>query len=112
MKSSNALPRQASMIPRALLLVLAVLPGVAEAQESEQVRSIQDIFAPVGAPAEILNYTAILVLLICLGIFVVVGGLLFYAAGRYGRRPGDYVSDPPQVYGSTEIELGWTVPPK
>ncbi|HEY2122470.1 MAG TPA: cytochrome c oxidase subunit II [Chthoniobacterales bacterium] len=109
MRSSNALPRQASIIPRAV--VLAVLPGVAEAQESEQVRSVQDIFAPVGAPAEIINNTQILVLLICLGIFVVVGGLLLYAVVRYRHRPGDDQSEPPQVYGSTAIELAWTVPP-
>jgi cytochrome c oxidase subunit II len=93
------------------MLLLVILPSVVEAQESEQVRSIQDIFAPVGAPAELLDKTATLVLLICVVIFLVVGGLLFYAVVRYRRRPGDDLSEPPQVYGSTAIELAWTVPP-
>ena len=47
---------------------------------------MQNIFAPVGAPAELLHQTAVLVLLICLGIFLVVGGLLFYAVVRYRRK--------------------------
>jgi cytochrome c oxidase subunit II len=29
----------------------------------------------------------------------------------YRRRPGDATSEPPQVYGSTQIELAWTVVP-
>jgi cytochrome c oxidase subunit II len=111
MKSADRQRRTNLQFHRALVLFLVALPGVAAAQEAEQVRSIQDIFEPVGAPAEILHQTALLVLLICLGIFVVVGGLLFYAVVRYRRRPGDDLSEPPQVYGSTAIELAWTVPP-
>ena len=82
------------------------------AQTSDQVRSVQNIFEPIGAPAESLHRTSILVLLICLGIFVIVGGLLFYAVVRYRRRTtDDDETEPPQVYGSTAIELAWTVPP-
>src|SRR5580693_138287 len=112
MTSSKGLKRNYSMFRRALLLFTAGLPGTVGAQSADQVRSVQNIFAPVGAPAELINQTAILVLLICLGIFLVVGGLLFYAVVRYRQKPNDDDStEPPQVYGSTAIELAWTVPP-
>ena len=111
MKSTNRQRRATLRFHRAFVLFLAALPGVVAAQDAQQVRSVQDIFEPVGAPAETLQQAALLVLLICLGIFVAVGGLLFYAVVRYRRRPGDDLSEPPQVYGSTAIELAWTVPP-
>jgi cytochrome c oxidase subunit II len=111
MNRSTGSPRNTSKFHRALLLLAATLPVIAEAQDSEQVRSIQNIFAPVGAPAETLNQTATLVLLICLVIFLVVGGLLAYSVIRFRHKPGDDPSEPPQVYGSTAIELAWTVPP-
>src|ERR1700736_2503995 len=112
MTSSKALTRTYFIFWRAFLLFTAALPGTLCAQGSDEVRSVQNIFAPVGPPAEILKQTAVLVLLICLGIFVVVGGLLFYAVVRYRRRSSDDdLTEPPQVYGSTAIELAWTVPP-
>jgi cytochrome c oxidase subunit II len=111
MNSSTRSPRITSAFHRVFFLAVATLPGIVAAQETEQIRPIQNIFAPVGAPAEILNKTALLVLLICLGIFVVVGGLLLYSVIRFRHKPGDETSEPPQVYGSTAIELAWTVPP-
>src|SRR6202140_3430012 len=112
MTSSKGPIRKNCMFRRAFLLLAAALPGTVGAQIADQVRSVQNIFAPVGPPAELINQTAVLVLLICLGIFVVVGGLLFYAVVRYRRRTtDDDTTEPPQVYGSTAIELAWTVPP-
>jgi cytochrome c oxidase subunit II len=100
------------MLWRAFFLLTTALPGTTSAQTSDQVRSFQNIFEPIGAPAETLHRTNVLVLLICLGIFVVVGGLLLYAVLRYRQRPtDDDTTEPPQVYGSTAIELAWTVPP-
>ena len=94
------------------MLLTAALPGTVGAQSDEQIRSVQNIFTPVGVPAQLLHQTAVLVLLICLGIFVVVGGLLLYAVVRYRQKgPEDDTTEPPQVYGSTAIELAWTVPP-
>jgi cytochrome c oxidase subunit 2 len=112
MTSSKGLKRNYSRFGRAFLLTTAALPGTVGAQSADQVRSVQNIFAPVGAPAQLIHQTSVLVLLICLGIFVVVGGLLFYAVVRYRRRTDDDdTTEPPQVYGSTAIELAWTVPP-
>jgi cytochrome c oxidase subunit II len=112
MTSSKGLKQNNCMFRRAFLLLAAALPGTVGAQTADEVRSVQNIFAPVGPPAELLNQTAILVLLICLGIFVAVGGLLLYAVVRYRQKPtDDDTTEPPQVYGSTAIELAWTVPP-
>jgi cytochrome c oxidase subunit II len=52
-----------------------------------------------------------LVLAVTLGIFLVVAGLLLYALIRYRHRPGDSDLEPPQIYGSNQIELSWTVIP-
>src|SRR5436190_450807 len=54
---------------------------------------------------------AVLVLLITLGIFVVVGGLLAFCVVRFRRRVDDDGSEPAQVYGSNRIEFAWTVVP-
>jgi cytochrome c oxidase subunit 2 len=72
---------------------------------------VSSIFAPVSAPADASLRAAMLVLVITAGIFVVVGGLLAYCVVAFRRRPDDDGSEPPQVYGSDQIELAWTVIP-
>lgn len=72
---------------------------------------VSSIFAPVSAPADASLRAAILVLTLSAAIFAVVGGLLAYAVVAFRRRPGDDGSEPPQVYGSDQIELAWTVIP-
>lgn len=69
------------------------------------------ILAPAGAPADAILTLALLVLALAAGIFLVVGGLLAYCIVRYRRRPGDDDREPPQVYGSNQVELAWTVVP-
>ena len=69
------------------------------------------MFAPASTPAFAIRELSFLVLAIVTGIFVVVAGLTVYAIIRYRRRPGDDGREPPQVYGSTQIELAWTVVP-
>ena len=102
---------------RGLLMAVAALPGTLCAQPSleepsQRFRAIQNIFDPLSKPAELINDTARLTLLICLVIFIIVGGLLLYAVIRYRRRgPEDDTAEPSQVYGSTAIELAWTIPP-
>src|SRR5207245_523843 len=65
----------------------------------------------VSTPAFAIRDLSFLVLAIVTFIFVVVAGVTVYAILRYRRRPGDDGRDPPQVYGSTQIELAWTVVP-
>ena len=40
-----------------------------------------------------------------------VFGLIVYALVRYRRRPDDDGGEPAQVYGSTQVEIAWTVTP-
>ena len=40
-----------------------------------------------------------------------VAGLLTYAIIKYRAKAADWQSEPPQIYGSTQIELAWTVIP-
>src|SRR5205823_8001410 len=72
-------------------------------------RVTPSIFAPVSTPAFAIRELSFLVLAIVTFIFIVVAGLTVYAIIRYRRRPGDDGREPPQVYGSTQIELAWTV---
>jgi cytochrome c oxidase subunit 2 len=69
------------------------------------------MFAPVSTPAFAIRELSVLVFVIVTVIFIVVAGLTVYAIVRYRRRPGDDDREPPQVYGSTQIELAWTVVP-
>jgi cytochrome c oxidase subunit II len=69
------------------------------------------IFAPVSTPAFAIRDLSFLVLAIVTCIFIVVAGVTVYAIIRCRYRPGDDGRDPPQVYGSTQIELAWTVVP-
>lgn len=69
------------------------------------------IFAPASTPADSIFGLSIFALSITGGIFIVVGGLLAYAVIRYRERPGDDTSEPPQIYGSMQVELAWTVIP-
>ena len=54
-----------------------------------------------------------LVLSVTGAIFLVVGGLLTYVLLRYRHRASDAnaMQEPPQIYGSNQIELSWTVIP-
>jgi cytochrome c oxidase subunit II len=51
------------------------------------------------------------VLAICAVIFLIMFGLLVYSLIRFRHRPGDEASEPPQIYGSNQIEMAWTVLP-
>ncbi len=71
------------------------------------------IFSPAATPAHSIFSVAMLVLCIALGIFLVVAGLLLHAILRYRFRPDapDAAQEPPQIYGSAQIEVSWTVIP-
>ncbi|HEX9199432.1 MAG TPA: cytochrome c oxidase subunit II [Acidobacteriaceae bacterium] len=86
-------------------LAIQVTPGSTSGSTS--------IFAPLGTPAHSIFGLSMLVLSITLAIFLIVGGLLLYALLRYRHRPTDAnaAQEPPQIYGSNQIELSWTVIP-
>jgi cytochrome c oxidase subunit II len=72
---------------------------------------ITNILKPLSQPAQEIKEGSLLVIAICTTIFVIVAGLLAYTIIRYRHRPGDDGSEPPQIYGSNQIELAWTVLP-
>jgi cytochrome c oxidase subunit II len=72
---------------------------------------VTNIFRPHSTPGESIYQMSLLTLAICGGIFLVVSGLLVYIIIRFRNRPNDEQSEPPQIYGSNQIELAWTVFP-
>ncbi len=70
-----------------------------------------NIFKPMSTPADSIFRLSLLVLAITGLIFAIVFGLLVYSVAKYRRRGGDDGREPPQVYGSNQLELAWTVIP-
>jgi cytochrome c oxidase subunit 2 len=70
-----------------------------------------NIFAPASTPAKSIADLSIFVLVITGIIFVVVFALLFYSVVKFRGRAIDAGREPAQVYGSTQIELAWTIIP-
>src|SRR2546426_12516521 len=81
--------------------------GTAGRHDAPAAMSPTSIFAPVSTPADSIFELSMFVLAVTAGIFVVVFGLLVYAVVRFRRRRDDDGSEPPQVYGSYEVELAW-----
>src|SRR5712672_3768632 len=73
--------------------------------------SVPSIFDPRSTPAESIYHLSHFVLAITGLIFLVVFTLLTYAVIKFRRSPADNKRDPAQVYGSTQIELAWTIIP-
>jgi cytochrome c oxidase subunit 2 len=72
---------------------------------------VPSIFQPRSTPAESIYHLSLFVLAITALIFLVVFGLLTYAVVKFRRTADEDKSEPAQVYGSTQIELAWTVIP-
>jgi cytochrome c oxidase subunit 2 len=70
-----------------------------------------DIFAPASTPAKSIFELSLFVLSAAAAIFLVVFGLLVYAVLRFRKRANDDGREPAQVYGSTQVELAWTIIP-
>ncbi len=70
-----------------------------------------NIFSPVSTPAQSIFGLSIFVLWTMVAIFVVVFSLLVYAAVRFRSKHRYEASEPAQIYGSTQVELAWTVIP-
>lgn len=73
--------------------------------------SVPSIFSPSSTPAHAIYHLSLFVLAICGVIFGVVCSLLAYSVVKFRRRPGDDGREPPQIYGSNQVELAWTVIP-
>jgi cytochrome c oxidase subunit 2 len=70
-----------------------------------------NIFAPVSTPAQSIFELSRFVLMVTGAIFAVVFSLLAYAVVKFRNRTASGGREPAQVYGSTQVELAWTVIP-
>jgi cytochrome c oxidase subunit 2 len=96
------------------LRALAALGGSAAAAFAEPTRSPlspTNIFAPISTPAQSIFDLSRFVLMVTAAIFVVVFSLLAYAVAKFRKRRASDGREPAQVYGSTQLELAWTVIP-
>jgi cytochrome c oxidase subunit II len=92
-----------------LLFWSAVTAWASEPKSSSS--SGTNIFAPASTPAKSIADLSIFVLVITGIIFVVVFGLLVYSVVKFRGRAIGANREPAQVYGSTQIELAWTIVP-
>src|SRR5271169_2752731 len=76
-----------------------------------QASPVPDIFRPASTPAESIHHLSLFVLIITALIFVVVFSLLLYSVRKFRHRAPEDGREPPQVYGSNQMELAWTVVP-
>ncbi len=95
---------------RAIPVLLACMGTACSYAQSGSPFINTNIFEPISTPARDVNSLSLFVLLITGGIFLGMSALLIYALVRYRSRPGETM-EPPQVFGSTQVELAWTIIP-
>jgi cytochrome c oxidase subunit 2 len=113
-KQMSILQLESSTVRRVVQTMLLLFWSGIAAWASEPKRSSQpgtNIFAPASTPAKSIADLSVFVLVITGIIFVVVFALLVYAIVKFRRRAVDAGREPAQVYGSTQIELAWTIIP-
>ncbi|MEC8858323.1 MAG: cytochrome c oxidase subunit II [Chloroflexota bacterium] len=86
-----------AMLAAVLLLLLACSTGK------------QSTWDPVGPVAERQLLLFNVLLWVMVAVFILVEGILLYAAVRYRRRPGQEL--PNQTHGNTRLEIAWTIVP-
>jgi cytochrome c oxidase subunit 2 len=92
-------------------LLLCCLAAAAAAQPAGSPVSSTNIFAPASTPAKTSFGLSIFVLAVTVVIFAVVAALLVYSVVKFRGNAANADREPAQVYGSTQIELAWTVIP-
>ncbi len=94
----------------AVCRVIAALVAFASSAAVAHASLPASIFAPHSTPAHQEHQLALFVLGISALIFLGVSILLTYAIVKFRARPNDD-TEPPQVFGSLQIELSWTIIP-
>jgi cytochrome c oxidase subunit 2 len=95
---------------RAQILLCLCCSAAAFADPAAQL-SPTNIFAPASTPAKSIFGLSLFVLAVTGAIFLVVFTLLLYSVVKFRRKRNDDGREPPQVYGSNQVELAWTVIP-
>jgi cytochrome c oxidase subunit 2 len=102
------------VIRRALEMFAFLFLSIAAAAAAEPATSpfsSTNIFAPASTPARTIFGLSLFVLSVTGLIFFVVFTLLVYSVVKFRGKAGDGGREPAQVYGSTQIEMAWTVIP-
>jgi cytochrome c oxidase subunit II len=95
---------------RAIPVLLGCMGAACSYAQNDSSFINTNIFEPVSTPAREVHSLSLFVLLITGGILLGMYALLAYALVRYRSRPGE-TTEPPQVFGSTQVELAWTIIP-
>ena len=93
------------------LFLFLLMASAAAAAPAAPSTGLENIFAPESSPAKSIFDLSLFVLAITAVIFVVVCTLLVYSVVKFRSRAADADREPAQVYGSTQIEMAWTVIP-
>jgi cytochrome c oxidase subunit II len=100
-----------SRVAGVLALLVGVLLAAGLCAASPHRNPVPSIFEPHSTPAESILHLSHFVLGIAGLIFLVVFSLLSYVVVKFRNRVADSKREPAQVYGSTQIELAWTIIP-
>ncbi len=98
-------------IVRICAVVLLSVARAAATEPAVPAMSPTNIFAPVSTPAKSIFGLSVFVLAVTAAIFVVVFALLVYTVVKFRKKATDDGREPPQVYGSNQVEIAWTVVP-
>jgi cytochrome c oxidase subunit 2 len=100
-----------SRVTGVALLLAGVLLAAGLCTATPQSNPVPSIFDSHSTPADSIRHLSFFVLSVTGLIFLVVFSLLTYAVVKFRSRAADTDREPAQVYGSTEIELAWTIIP-
>jgi len=98
-------------IRKVVLSTFLLVACVAAGETTKFLNSPTNIFASESTPAKSIAHLSYFVLAITGIIFAVVCTLLVYSVVKFRGRVADAGREPAQVYGSTQIELAWTIIP-
>lgn len=98
-------------ITRGFVLICLVTASAGATEPGNSSLTPTNIFNPASTPAKSILDLSIFVLVITGIIFFVVFTLLLYSVLKFRRKGENADREPAQVYGSTQIELAWTIVP-
>ena len=101
----------AARVTGILVILTGVLLAAGMCTASPHDNSVPNIFKSESTPADWVLHLSAFVLSVTGFIFVTVFTLIVYCVVKFRRRKGDDGHEPPQVYGSNQMELAWTVIP-
>src|SRR6202790_3358886 len=104
-------PAIISRVTGVVLILAGVLLAAGLCTATPQDNSVTSIFDSHSTPADSIRHLSLFILGVTGLIFLVVFSLLSYVVVKFRGRAADKEHEPAQVYGSTQIELAWTIIP-